>query len=136
MDRPEIDAVVLPARPDSVRRARAVVVRVATDAGLPTEVVDAASIAASELVTNAIVHGRGPIALRTSRDATSLRVEVEDTAPALPELRDEDRDGDSGRGLAIVAALSRDWGCDLVPGADGKSVWFTVERPSPPTKPE
>jgi anti-sigma regulatory factor (Ser/Thr protein kinase) len=123
-----IDGISLPARPDSVRRARHFVADAADRAGLEPDTIDLAAVAASEIVTNAVVHGRGPISVRTVLDPLSLRVEVQDTASGLPHRVDADDARDGGRGLALVDAFSREWGCTVVRGASGKSVWFTIER--------
>jgi anti-sigma regulatory factor (Ser/Thr protein kinase) len=123
-----VDGISLPARPDSVRRARRFVADAAGRAGFEPGVIDLAAVAASELVTNAVVHGRGPISIRTVLDPASLRVEVQDTASDLPHRVDADQARDGGRGLAIVDAFSREWGCTVVRGASGKSVWFTIRR--------
>ena len=128
-----IDGISLPARPDSVRAARHFVADAAGRAGFDPDVIDLAAVAASELVTNAVVHGRGPISVRTVLDPVSLRVEVQDTAADLPHRVDADRARDGGRGLAIVDAFSREWGCTVVRGASGKSVWFTMERHEAPS---
>src|SRR5689334_6716421 len=94
-----IDGISLPARPDSVRRARHFVEGAAARAGLEQVTVDLAAVAASELVTNAVVHGRGPISIRTVLDPASLRVEVQDSSPALPRRVDPDDARGNGRGL-------------------------------------
>jgi anti-sigma regulatory factor (Ser/Thr protein kinase) len=104
------------------------VAEAATRAGLERATIDLAAVAASELVTNAVVHGRGPISVRTVLDPASLRVEVQDTAAELPHRVDPDQAHEGGRGLTIVDAVSEEWGCTVVRGASGKSVWFTVER--------
>jgi anti-sigma regulatory factor (Ser/Thr protein kinase) len=123
-----VDGISLPARPDSVRHARHFVADAAGRAGFEPDTIDLVAIAASELVTNAVVHGRGPISVRTVLDASSLRIEVQDTASDLPHRVTTDDARIGGRGLAIVDAFSGEWGCTVVRGASGKSVWFTMER--------
>jgi len=123
-----IDGISLPAEPISVRRARHFVAAAATRAGFEPTAIDLASVAASELVTNAVLHGRGPISVRTVLDPVSLRVEVQDTASKLPQRVTTGDDRDRGRGLAIVDAFTQRWGCTVVRGASGKSVWFTIRR--------
>jgi anti-sigma regulatory factor (Ser/Thr protein kinase) len=125
-----VDGILLPARPESVRRARAFVTDAVTRAGFLPSAIELAAVAASELVTNAVVHGRGPISLRTVLDRELLRVEVQDSAPGLPHRSDADRHREGGRGLAIVDAFAVEWGCTVVRGASGKSVWFTLRRDS------
>ncbi|MFF8030298.1 MULTISPECIES: ATP-binding protein [unclassified Streptomyces] len=83
-------------------------------------------LCASELVTNAIQHlGEGvPVTVRVwCDDGGRTRLEVTDPDPrALPVLRaavpDED---ESGRGLALLDALTLRWG--VAQGPDGKTVW-------------
>ena len=123
-----IDGVSLPAHPMSVRRARHFVADAAARAGFEPDSIDLASVAASELVTNAVVHGRGPISVRTVLDAAALRVEVQDTASELPHRVTTGDDHRHGRGLAIVDEFTHQWGCTVVRGASGKTVWFTIRR--------
>lgn len=81
-------------------------------------------LALSELVTNALLHGREPIevALRLSPDA--LRVEVRDANPVSPSFSMLDPTAVTGRGLMLISAVSDRWGVDPCP--DGKVVWFEL----------
>lgn len=75
----------------------------------------------SELVSNAIEHGRGDkvrFAL-TCRETGALRVEVDDYAPGVPRMRTPCRDAERGRGLVLVEALTEAW------GRDGTCTWCT-----------
>jgi anti-sigma regulatory factor (Ser/Thr protein kinase) len=79
----------------------------------------------SELVTNAVVHGSGPISLELQHLDGALRVSVMDAHPSQPlEIRTAHRDDESGRGLAIIAAIATRWGswCER----DGTQVWFEL----------
>jgi hypothetical protein len=78
-----------------------------------------------ELVTNAVVHGHGPVGLRVTLDETDgiLRCEVTDASPQLPRPGPASDDAESGRGLMLVAALAASHGWQ--PAAAGKTVWFT-----------
>ena len=90
-----------------------------------TAVEDAAELGVSELVTNAILHGRTRLAVTVERTpAGRVRVEVSDGSPVLPQQRRTSATATTGRGLGIVAALSSDWGVEALPGAAGKCVWF------------
>ncbi|WP_229867819.1 ATP-binding protein [Streptomyces chryseus] len=76
----------------------------------------------SELATNALVHGvpagRGFLfALRYGEEV--LRIEVHDSGSGLPQIREPD--GESGRGLLLVAALADKWG--VGEREPGKIVW-------------
>ena len=78
--------------------------------------VDIAVLLASDLVTNAILHGDGnsiALAIRCSR--SHLRIDVCDTSRALPMAMNEPAAAASGHGLVLVAALSSDWGTFLTP---------------------
>ncbi|GAA4332739.1 anti-sigma regulatory factor (Ser/Thr protein kinase) [Actinomadura luteofluorescens] len=78
----------------------------------------------SELVTNALLHGEGPIVLRVFRDERDglPTVEVWDGGAGRPVLRQENLTSIGGRGLLMVAALALDWGTrPLVEG--GKLTW-------------
>lgn len=85
--------------------------------------VDSVVLAVSELVTNALRHGRPPVHVVLRRDARSVSLDVHDagrTPPAGSTHRPPD-DAESGRGLDIVQALAVDVGCISVPG-EGKVV--------------
>ncbi|MGC2998694.1 ATP-binding protein, partial [Streptomyces sp. G35A] len=89
---------------------------------------DDATLVASELVTNAVVHAGTDVHLtcRLEEGAGALVVEVSDRHPsraprgseqeALPQDAPE-----YGRGLPLVAALSEAWGITYRPGT--KTVW-------------
>lgn len=80
----------------------------------------------SELVTNALLHGRPPLELRLTAGADRVRVEVYDAAgDQMPALRFPPPDSPHGRGMEIVAALSDRWGSASSPV--GKVVWFEVD---------
>ncbi len=78
-------------------------------------------IIVSELVTNAIVHGKGPVRLRLIHDDERLLAEVTDAASAGPHLRHARSGDEGGRGLFIVMRLSTHWG--VRHARDDKTVW-------------
>lgn len=80
-----------------------------------------ASLVLNELITNAVLHAGTRIDVRVSFGARTLRLEVGDGSTRQPRLRHFDLDATTGRGLALVAALSRAWG--VAPAPDGKVVW-------------
>ena len=88
------------------------------------ETIDSAELMLSELVTNAVVHGFGPIELELGREADFIRAAVTDTSPRLPTSRTPAEFDPHGRGLHIVQALAHDWG--VAEHDTGKSVWFTL----------
>jgi anti-sigma regulatory factor (Ser/Thr protein kinase) len=87
-------------------------------------VVDDAVLLVSELVTNSVLHGGPPVVVAVDCDEATLQVRVRDGSPALPAPRDAARSDESGRGLALVAEMSADWGVDTE--EDGKHVWFVI----------
>lgn len=88
---------------------------------------DAVQLIAAELVTNALRHGGGTADISLSYRPGVVRVEVRDSGTGEPRLLKVPVDAESGRGLAIVAALSSDWGVEH--HADGKTVWAAVSVP-------
>jgi len=112
----------LPAVPASVWTARGFICRHLEDHEL-AHLADDVRLVASELVTNALVHagtafvvtlrGTPGRVLLTVRDGSSVLPVRPPAGPALEP---------GGRGLAIVAELSDEWGVVRVPGRE-KSVW-------------
>lgn len=91
---------------------------------------DTLVLAASELVTNAIVHSRTvparPIHVRLmTKGPTTIRLEVHDSETQPPRRQPVNVHDESGRGLALVEALTTRWGVHLN-GAD-KFVWCELE---------
>lgn len=65
----------------------------------------------SELVTNAVVHGEGAIALRLGQTGRRVVGEVVDEGVGFEhELREHGTDDLNGRGLMLVASLVDRWG--------------------------
>ncbi|MFK4066209.1 ATP-binding protein [Streptomyces sp. NPDC029674] len=78
----------------------------------------------SELLSNVILHlGEGtPVKVRVTGGAGRIRVAVTDPDPrAWPLLRRAGRDDETGRGLALLDAVSLQWGVEQ--GPDSKTVW-------------
>ena len=81
----------------------------------------------SELLTNALKASRSPagfglVALRLLANRERLVIEVWDQSSADPQPREAGDDSESGRGLAVIEALSHRWGFRRV-GVDQKVVW-------------
>jgi len=74
----------------------------------------ALELAVSELVTNAIVHGRGEVEVRLTDLEGCVRLEVGDEGAVgtpRPTLRSDGRGaGEGGWGLRLVQGLSDTWG--------------------------
>ena len=91
---------------------------------------DAAELALSEIVTNGVLHAHTELTVRVGISADLLEVEVSDSNPALPlQRRAQDTEATTGRGLELVAALTRE--CGVRPEGAGKVVWFTVADADP-----
>lgn len=93
-----------------------------------------ARLLVSELVTNAVTHGRGRITLRAQLFERRLLVEVIDEGGGFErELRERDFDtpGVGGWGLSVVDAESNRWGLRR----HSSHVWFELERPRPRLEP-
>ena len=88
---------------------------------------DTARLLATELVTNAVLHGRGAIGFRAELSERRLLVEVADQGSGF-ERSDSGRGVEPGRGwgLALVASASSRWG---IRDAPGTRVWFELDRP-------
>jgi anti-sigma regulatory factor (Ser/Thr protein kinase) len=95
--------------------------------GVPHSVVDDAVLAASELVANVVLHARtaGQLEIELGETGNRLRLAVTDGSSAPPLARLVDGTAESGRGLAILAALSDRWGID--PEPQGKRVWIEMD---------
>ncbi|MFL5862715.1 MAG: ATP-binding protein [Solirubrobacteraceae bacterium] len=73
--------------------------------------IESAMLIASELATNALLHGVGQIVLIVSRHADRLRIEITDQGrPRHLAVVPEGRRGIGGRGLWIVEQLATAWG--------------------------
>ncbi|GAB3075118.1 hypothetical protein GCM10027053_46000 [Intrasporangium mesophilum] len=106
--------------PESVPAARHFVVDVLRSWGNDDLTGDAALII-SELATNALSHAMSPFRAVLDRRGQGLRIGVEDATDIALERRSPPTDATSGRGVAIIEALSERWGYSAVPG--GKVVW-------------
>ncbi|WP_217552547.1 SpoIIE family protein phosphatase [Streptomyces sp. GbtcB6] len=109
----------LPGDQTAARRARRLAARQLAAWGLEG-LEDPTKLIVSELVTNAVRHGSGPIGLRLIRHQV-LTCEVFDTSTCSPRLRSARTSDENGRGLFLIAQLSRRWGSRSAPG--GKVVW-------------
>ena len=120
----------LPVRPEpgAVQEARAFVADRLGGWDTPEGLARDAVLLVSELVSNAILHGRPPIELRLRRTPEEVLVEVDDGATVLPRKLRPTPDDEHGRGLVIASLLADRWGTR--PLRDGKSVWclFTLQR--------
>jgi len=116
----------LPCDVAAAGQARAFVDSVCADWAVTGRILDATLIT-SELVTNAVTHARTASMLVLGLDQHGLHVAVRDecTQGANAIRTGRARQGD-GRGLHLVAELSRAWG--VAPHPDGKTVWAVLGR--------
>jgi anti-sigma regulatory factor (Ser/Thr protein kinase) len=114
----------LPCDLSATAHARALVQSACTDWRVVGRFPDA-TLVATELVTNAVVHARTASVLSVSLDRHGLHVAVRDMSPhgagAIRIGRDHP---DDGRGLHLVSELTRAWG--VTPHVDGKTVWAVL----------
>ncbi len=109
----------LPADPAVVSQARKLVFAQLSTWNL-TEVSFVTELLVSELVTNAIRHADTPIQLRLILDR-HLICEVSDASSTAPHLRRARTYDEGGRGLLLVAQLTRGWGTRQT--STGKTIW-------------
>ena len=82
---------------------------------------DDATVVASELATNAVLHGRTDFTVVLTWQGDVLRISVRDENQAMPVRANPSPTTITGRGLLLVDAISRRWGIEVESG--GKSVW-------------
>ncbi|MFG6299692.1 ATP-binding protein, partial [Streptomyces rochei] len=101
----------LPPGAQASRRARQNVARMLEPAVCPGAVAEDLVLIVSELVTNAVLHAKGPYALTVSLEPGRAGVAVSDGSPGMSGRGSEcgrRRIGPGGRGLKIVRALGAD----------------------------
>jgi anti-sigma regulatory factor (Ser/Thr protein kinase) len=112
--------------------------------GIGIDTADTAELVVSELVTNAVRFASGPVPaeqysgrvsagiiwLSVRNFGDGLLIEVFDTDANPPVYADDAWDAESGRGLFIVDALSKQWSYFFPPGG-GKVVYCLIEIPMP-----
>jgi len=120
----QMASVLVPPRAIAVRGARRWARAQLESWGVCEEILTAAVMGISELVTNVVQHA-GTSARVTMELADRLLVTVEDTGMwSAPHTRREDPSASQGRGLALVAAVSNAMG--HARGVDGSTVWFEI----------
>jgi anti-sigma regulatory factor (Ser/Thr protein kinase) len=88
--------------------------------GLP-HFTEAAELLATELVTNAVQHTKGPAAIKLRAENGALRIGVWDADPTPPHPpRHTTPDAETGRGLTLIRTCADTWG--WVPQRDTKNI--------------
>ncbi|GLW65468.1 hypothetical protein Arub01_37120 [Actinomadura rubrobrunea] len=133
-------AWTLPRGPECARRARTLLADALAALAVPPDAIADARVMVSELATNAYQHAadHGPHELWLSADEGGARPPAEVRCAVFDAFGDATlpgyswTSGDCGRGLSIVAELSRGrWGLlrtfsRLDTPVPGKAVWFAV----------
>lgn len=88
----------------------------------------AATLVASELVANVVLHAQTECRVDLSLDGGRCRLAVADQDRRTPIVKHYAGDAPTGRGLRLVGRLSEEWGVARRP--DGKEVWAVLcDRP-------
>ena len=119
--------VELPRDPTAASRARRLLDELSAGR-IEADELGRSKLLVSELVNNAVLHGRGRITLRVDVDEDRLRAEVIDEGSGFERaVRDNRLDQLGGWGLRLVEAESSRWGVH-----EGTThVWFEIEQPGP-----
>ncbi|MFE2944697.1 ATP-binding protein [Streptomyces sp. NPDC059255] len=133
--------IMLADTPNAVGLARLHTADVLSSWGVPSDIVETVQLLVSELATNAVRHPKEceerallfpsrnevqtfEISLETTGDAVRVSVWDRDTRP--PVLKEVGVEATGGRGIFIVAIMSRNWGHYPARGMPGKVVWAEV----------
>ncbi|WP_028803772.1 ATP-binding SpoIIE family protein phosphatase [Streptomyces sp. 142MFCol3.1] len=115
----------LPAADDTAARARTLALSLLRRWRVGDQARDSALLVISELVTNAVLFGTGPVTVRLVKAGGRLTCEVGDTGNGRPRLRRSGALDDSGRGLQVVHKLTARWGVRWT--ETGKAVWAELD---------
>jgi hypothetical protein len=130
---PDVDCLALTPHPTAPHASRDFVAAALLRWGLGP-LVPAASLVASELVTNSTIHAETAIELSVAWNLGLLRLTVRDKSPDLPRQQFPQFADVHGRGLSVVTALSRAFG--VLPTAEGgKLVWAVLDGPAAASRP-
>ena len=122
----EYSQVFLPV-PEAVAAVRRFVTEVLTHWS-ELDLVTDATLVASELATNAVLHASSPFRVSVDRSVGVICIAIQDSTSEPAEQQDAGHHDGSGRGMVIVEALSRRWGSDSLP--TGKVVWAELTTTS------
>ncbi|SCL41220.1 Histidine kinase-like ATPase domain-containing protein [Micromonospora pallida] len=89
------------------------------------DLVEAATIAVTEMVNNVVAHARTAMTVRLAPGHRVLRLGVRDHSPHTPRFTGQaPLTSTGGRGLLLIDTVARRWGC--TPLRDGKLVWAVL----------
>src|SRR5260370_357165 len=96
-----------------------------------SELSEVVELLVSELVTNAVKANRAmehllPVRFWLLSDNARIMIVVWDANPQPPMRVDPSDEAESGRGLVLVEALSKQWDWHVPPELGGKAVWALV----------
>lgn len=128
---PLVSTLVVAAVPRAVHWAREHVISALSAWELDSDLVQVATLLASELVTNSVNASRSKapgsgqrLAIKLDLPDSTLRISVWDEDAKPPVLTHAAPDAERGRGLQLVAALAKQW--DFYPAQGGKVVWCEI----------
>lgn len=116
----------LPAAVQSVPLARRFALHTCREWALDG-IADDVALLATELATNAYLHGGREFTVALTRHADRLRIAATDDNRMLSDGRDASAVARSTHALRIVASLASAWGTDS--GEGRKTVWAEVSLP-------
>jgi serine phosphatase RsbU (regulator of sigma subunit)/anti-sigma regulatory factor (Ser/Thr protein kinase) len=111
--------------PEVVRRVRAFLEARLQQLSLE-HLADDALLVASELATNAVLHGGGVVEVEVRPVNGGVRMEIRDRSRVAPVLPAASEQSMTGRGLRLVEAVATKWGVD--PRTGGKTVWAEIHE--------
>jgi hypothetical protein len=130
---PAASRIELRPGPSSPALARRFLSELSAAWSLPEPVGEQLVLVGSELVTNAVLHARTQLTLTLELQADRVRVSVRDHSSAAVALRHYRPDALTGRGLGVVATVSRAWGVE--PATGGKVIWAELRLDGGPATP-
>ncbi|WP_246596407.1 ATP-binding protein [Streptomyces aurantiacus] len=104
--------------PQQMRRA----VRAGLSRWNRPDITEAAELLVTELVTNALRHGRGDVRVRVHLATGRVLIEVQDGSHEVAVPRNATPVDEDGRGLLLVTAIADDWGVS----PDGTTTWCSL----------
>jgi hypothetical protein len=110
--------------PGTIAGVRTRVAGELADGGLHGDHADAVLLVVTELLSNAVEHGRAPVRIQVTAASATVHIEVHDAGPGTPQTQPLWAHRLRGRGLLVVEALSSGWGWTGDP--TGTIVWADI----------